>query len=218
MFNSKRHWFYFNLILLLLLHFIPFLSVPIKWFETYFHELSHGLAAILTGGEIVNLKIRLNGSGECITRGGMAFIISFAGYSGAACFGLLFSKIYLSCKKNLVTLASLLVFISLILVTILYVRDLITFAICTFILILIYCSMRYLKLKQKNMLGLFIAMSIIFNAIKSPLYLFDGQHRGDGARLADMTFIPEFIWIAIWFSWGALMLFYLWRSLYAKHL
>jgi hypothetical protein len=34
----------------------------------------------------------------------------------------------------------------------------------------------------------------------SPLYLLDGQARGDGAALADLTFIPEVIWVAIWFS------------------
>ena len=41
---------------------------------------------------------------------------------------------------------------------------------------------------------------MLINSLMSPLYLLDGQARGDGAALADLTFIPEVIWVAIWFS------------------
>jgi len=45
----------------------PLLNLPFLWSETFFHEISHGLAALLTGGTIHNIALNFNGSGVCTT-------------------------------------------------------------------------------------------------------------------------------------------------------
>ena len=58
---------------------IPIISIPFKWLDSYFHEISHGIAALVTGGEIIRIQLFTNGAGLCTTRGGSAFFISFFG-------------------------------------------------------------------------------------------------------------------------------------------
>jgi hypothetical protein len=40
------------------------------------------------------------------------------------------------------------------------------------------------------------------NSIKSPWYLIDGRNFGDGAALANLTGLPEILWVFIWFMIG----------------
>ncbi|NBV54813.1 MAG: hypothetical protein EBR79_03775, partial [Proteobacteria bacterium] len=63
------------------------LGWPLKWAETFYHELSHGLACILTGGRVRRIELNLNGSGVCTTQGGWRLPILLAGYTGAALWG-----------------------------------------------------------------------------------------------------------------------------------
>ena len=53
---------------------------------------------------------------------------------------------------------------------------------------------------------------ILLNSVSSPYYLLDGRHIGDGATLATMTFIPEMLWVFIWFSIAVLALYSLYKS------
>ena len=49
--------------------------------------MSHGLAAILTGGKIVAMEVSTNLGGKCQTTGGNAIIIASAGYVGSLLWG-----------------------------------------------------------------------------------------------------------------------------------
>lgn len=60
---------------------------PLKMLVVFFHELSHGLAAIFTGGEIVRIELDSRQGGLCVTRGGWRFIITSAGYLGSMLWG-----------------------------------------------------------------------------------------------------------------------------------
>lgn len=97
---------------------------PLKLLVIYLHELSHGLAAILTGGSIKQLNVSPQMGGFAVTLGGSRFAILTAGYLGSLLFGvaLLFAALrgeadrYVTASLGAVTL----------LVTLLYVRDLFT--------------------------------------------------------------------------------------------
>lgn len=54
--------------------------LPVKYLTVFFHELSHGLAAVLTGGQIVRIELSRNLGGVCWTAGGIRFIVITAGY------------------------------------------------------------------------------------------------------------------------------------------
>ena len=61
--------------------------LPVKLLTVFFHELSHGLAAILTGGRIVSIDLNLNQGGVCTHQGGWFLIVASAGYLGSLLWG-----------------------------------------------------------------------------------------------------------------------------------
>lgn len=63
------------------------LLLPIKYLTVFFHELSHGLAAVLTGGSIARIELSANLGGVCWTSGGIRFIVISAGYLGSLIWG-----------------------------------------------------------------------------------------------------------------------------------
>lgn len=75
---------------LLLVLWDSFLVYPFRLFVVFLHEISHGLAAVLTGGSIVSIGLSFDEGGVCLTRGGWPFLILNAGYLGSLLFGALF--------------------------------------------------------------------------------------------------------------------------------
>lgn len=63
------------------------LVYPLKILVVFFHELSHGMAAVLTGGEIVEIQVVAGQGGHCVTRGGSRFLTLSAGYLGSSIWG-----------------------------------------------------------------------------------------------------------------------------------
>ncbi len=62
---------------------------PFKLFGTFVHEWCHAIVAIATGGQVKQLQINADLSGETFTTGGWLLPIFSAGYVGAACVGAL---------------------------------------------------------------------------------------------------------------------------------
>ena len=60
---------------------------PVRLFVTFVHEAGHSLAALLTGGQIIEFTVSPDGSGLARTAGGDPALILPAGYLGAALFG-----------------------------------------------------------------------------------------------------------------------------------
>jgi len=60
---------------------------PLKLFVVLLHESSHGLAALATGGRIVEIRVFPQEAGLTVTTGGNAFLITSAGYVGSMLFG-----------------------------------------------------------------------------------------------------------------------------------
>ena len=101
------------------------LIYPIKLFVVILHEFSHGLAAVLTGGEIVKIEINERVGGVCWTRGGSRFLVASAGYLGSIVWGGLILTIAARSKYDKIlgmVTGALLIFVSL-----LYIRNLFGF-------------------------------------------------------------------------------------------
>ena len=60
---------------------------PVKVFVVLLHEMSHGLAALLTGGSIVKILVSPDLGGVCTTRGGWDLLVIPAGYLGSMALG-----------------------------------------------------------------------------------------------------------------------------------
>lgn len=66
----------------------PFIK-PFRFFVVLVHEVNHAAAALLSGGEVVEMRTHWNESGHTLTRGGFFPLISAAGYVGSALWGAL---------------------------------------------------------------------------------------------------------------------------------
>ncbi|MGR9105830.1 MAG: M50 family metallopeptidase, partial [Gammaproteobacteria bacterium] len=62
---------------------------PLKLLVVFFHEGSHALATVASGGSVDELVIVKNQGGHVLSRGGNRFVILSAGYLGSLCWGVL---------------------------------------------------------------------------------------------------------------------------------
>ena len=84
----KGHW---QLLLLTTLVFALWQTpvvVPLKILIVFFHEASHAIATILTGGKVLSLSISANQGGEVWSQGGNRFITLTASYLGSLLIGI----------------------------------------------------------------------------------------------------------------------------------
>ena len=100
------------------------LVFPLKILVVFMHEVSHGLAALLTGGRIDVISLSSTQGGHAITRGGNVFLILSAGYVGSLLIGGMLFVVAVRTQADRVVLA--LCGALTLLVAALYIRD--TFA------------------------------------------------------------------------------------------
>lgn len=203
--------YFILLFIALILHWLPFVSLPLKYLETYFHEISHGIAALISGGSVVSIQVHVWGSGLCKTLGGNAFIISFFGYAGASLWGLLIFNLGQSKHKNVLIYIGVLQ--ALLVTTLLFwARDMVTILILLGLIALFALSLRKIKGVWLTWLFQLIGISLMLNALRSPMFLIDGRARGDGAALAELTYVPEIIWVVVWFTVAIGCLYVSWKN------
>jgi len=201
----QKYQFWLYLFTAFLILQLPIISVPFKWLESYFHEISHGISALVTGGTIVQIQLFPNGAGLCTTRGGLSFVISFMGYAGAIFWGTLIYAIA-SVHQRIAQVFSGLVICLLILSLVFWVRDILSFIIVTVLLVIFVAQFKLPKSNYLQMALKLTGILVLVNSLYSPWYLIDGRSLGDGAALAELTMIPEFIWVLIWSLLGLLSL------------
>ncbi len=195
-----------------ILSFVPFIRIPFSWVMTYFHEISHGIGSLITGGSVVKIQLHLMGSGICYTIGGIRFVVLQAGYVGAVVWGILIYRMADGMRKKGVNLIAVFLAVLVAVTTILYGRDVITWSI---LLVLFGLFVSIVKLHEPSFVKLslkFIGVYVLLDAIRAPLQLIDGRHYGDGAKLSDLTMIPEFFWVVLWMVTGGYGVWYLWKS------
>ncbi len=94
---------------------------PIKLFVVILHEFSHGLAAVVTGGEIVKIEINPEIGGFCWTRGGNRAVTLSAGYVGSIVLGALIVLITSRTKYD--NILGIVIGTLLIVLTLLFIRN-----------------------------------------------------------------------------------------------
>ncbi len=61
--------------------------LPLKIFVVFMHEVSHALAAVATGGRIVEIQVNPQQGGHALIQGGNRFLTLTAGYLGSLLWG-----------------------------------------------------------------------------------------------------------------------------------
>ncbi len=142
---------------------------PLSFYVTSVHEICHGLAAILTNGEIVEINLH-NKGGVATTKGGIFPIISMAGYVGTAIIGALL--LFLSQKEKWIDIFLIIFSITMIILNTMYINSYTnTYYISSMVLsISILFSVRVSFTRQ---IGVFLSALFIFDSFTdAKIYLF----------------------------------------------
>ena len=171
---------------------------PLKIFVVLLHEISHGLAAILTGGSIVSIHLSADQGGVCLTRGGSRFLILSAGYLGSLFFGSLLVLVAARSRRDRVVVA--LLGFALVAVTLLFVRTLFGFAYGLVAGAALLLAARKLPEPVSDaILKVLGAVSCLYAVwdIASDILLRDVPG-SDASALARLTGIPATLWGLLW--------------------
>ena len=174
----------FYLVVSYLIGFLPFVGLPFLWLGTYFHELSHGVAALLSGGSIISLNLSVNGTGHCITSGGSLFLISISGYLGSALSGYILYKLSGLFKADVCRVIGSIICTSIFLVFILYASNLITYLILSLLFIYMLCVTSCLGNRYFNFFIKLTGISVLSESLLSPLILIFRSGNSDASNLA----------------------------------
>lgn len=98
------------------------LLYPVKLLVVFFHEASHALATVLSGGSVEELVIVKGQGGYVLSHGGNRFVILSAGYLGSLAFGALIYVLAVKSRHDRMIM-SILAF-TVILITVLYANSL----------------------------------------------------------------------------------------------
>jgi len=190
---------------------------PLKVFVVLLHEISHGLAAIATGGSIQRIGIEWNEGGYCFCPGGNAFLTLSAGYLGSLVWGALLLLIANgAAKRHRVTLFTIGTIIAV--VTVLYVRNVFGLVFGAAAGAALIGAARSLTPPWNRgiltVLGLTSCLYAILD-IKSDVIDRPGI-RSDAAMLAELTHVPTMVWGFLWIGIALAVCFVLGRRIWRK--
>jgi hypothetical protein len=174
--------------------------LPLKILVVFFHELSHGIMAMLTGGEIVRIEVVAQEGGLCVTRGGNRFLTLSAGYVGSLIWGGLL--LVLASRSRLDRTVSATVGMLLMLATLIWVRPLVSFGFLFGLtaggaLLAIGCFLSHaLNDFLLKVIGL---TSCLYALLDIKIDIIDRPYlKSDAAMLAEEFGLPTVFWGLLW--------------------
>jgi len=188
------------LLLLVIVLWHTWFIYPLKVLVVFFHELSHGLAALLTGGSIVRIELVAQEGGICWTAGGSRFIVLSAGYLGSLLWGagLLLAAARGRADRAICTGLGIL----MLLVALLWVRPVFSFGFAFTVLTGAALVAIGIKLHEDisdfvlKLIGLssilYVPLDIISDTLARP------GMPSDARMLGEMTWIPGVVWGVLW--------------------
>ena len=194
----SHHWQLFALTALIFALWQTPLVLPLKILVVYLHELSHGIAAIATGGDIEQLNVSPKVGGFALTRGGSRFVVLSAGYLGSLLIGMALLVAALRSEADRYVMAVL--GTVTLLVTALYMRDAftITFAAITGVAMLACAkwlshAVNDLALRVIGLSSMmYVPYDIYDDTIRRP------HLRSDAYMLAEEIGGATMVWGALW--------------------
>ncbi len=177
-----------------------FAVYPFRIFVVFLHEISHGLAAVLTGGAIESIGLSVDEGGVCRTRGGWPFLILNAGYLGSLFWGATFLVLGERRTRSRSAIAAIGAFT--LAATLLYVRTLFGFAyglLAGSALLAVAAKLR--PAVSEVLLAAIGATSALYAVwdIASDVLL-RHSNQSDAAALAALTGIPAVVWGVAWMA------------------
>jgi hypothetical protein len=198
---------------LALLLWDSFALYPFRIFVVFLHEISHGLAALATGGSIVSIGLSFDEGGVCRTRGGWPFLILNAGYLGSLLWGAVFLLVGGRHSKARPVVALIGAFT--LAVTLVYVRTWFGFLYGLAAAIVLLAVATKLRPAVSEVLlaaiGATSGLYAVWDVASDVLLRHSGE--SDAAALAQLTGVPAIVWGAAWIVVSVAVLMYVIRRL-----
>lgn len=179
---------------------VGWLFYPFQLFGTFIHEISHGLAAILTGGNFQRFVVNSDLSGVAWSAGGVRWVVSSAGYIGSAAFGgflVLLAAWRLPANRVLFWLG-----LALGVMCLLFVRNVFGVLSGVALATALVLAAQRLRSQWAEWLLLVLAVQLMLDGINSLLGLVrlsaSSRVVTDAAIMAQATGIPAIVWAVVW--------------------
>ena len=178
---------------------------PLKLLVVFFHESSHALATILTGGKVQEMVVNAKAGGHVLSQGGNRFLSLNAGYLGSLIWGMVIYTFAASTRLDRPFMAFL--GVAIVLITLFYVRN--PFAIffgVTTAAAMILCS-RYLNERINDFILRIIGLTSMIYVL---LDIYDdtisrSHLRSDARMLAEEIGGGTLLWGCLWIVISAVL-------------
>ena len=219
--DRARLMFGVSVAITLLLYFIPFgnyVIYPLLLLSTLAHEMGHGLAAELVGGDFDRFQMWSDGSGVASyiaapSRFGQALIAAggLVGPAIAAAILFVLARNAKNARRVFVAIALLLTLLLL-----LYVRNLFGFGFVALLTISALLIARIVTDEMAQLLLVFVAVQLALAVFSRSDYLFTPVAETSGGRMpSDVAQISAALYLPYWFwgaACGAFSVLVLWRG------
>ncbi len=206
----KGHW---QLIAITLAVFVLWqtpLMLPLKILVVFMHELSHAIAAWITGGSVESISVSPRQGGLTVTRGGNGFLLTSAGYIGSLLIGVLLFTAALRSRADRQMMAVL--GVVMLVVTGLYMREIFALAFGVAAGAAMLASARFLSARVNDLALRVIGLT---SMVYVPFDIFDDTIARSGAEsdayaMSQTYGGPVMFWGGLWLL---LSLLVIWNSL-----
>lgn len=176
---------------------------PFKLLAVMGHETGHALAAKLVGGDVNQVTVRLNQSGECLSsipEGFFARVLVYSGgYVGSCVIAVLLLVLTFRFNARRIMLGAAAIWLTV--MALFYGRDLFTLGFCLGMAVLFAAGARFLPLELVGAVNLFIATFTALYAamdLKDDLWTREVRAMSDAQLLANVTIVPAIVWAFLW--------------------
>ncbi|PZR11976.1 MAG: hypothetical protein DI536_16765 [Archangium gephyra] len=176
---------------------------PFKLLAVMGHETGHAIASLIVGGSVEQVTLRLDESGQCLSRipdGFFAQVAVYsAGYVGSAVISVLLLVLSFRFNARRAMLAAACAWLGL--MGIFYARDAFTLFFSLGMAVAFGAGARWLPVNVVGGVNIFIASFTALYAVmdlKDDLWNSAVRAQSDASLLADLTIVPAIVWAALW--------------------
>ena len=174
---------------------------PLKVFVVFLHEISHGLAAVATGGSIQQITLSPRLGGACYCPGGNAFLTLSAGYLGSLMWGGVILEAGQRAGRKCHRVVRILG-VCVVLLTFLFVRGIFGFSFgVLFGLGLVFLAQQLSAKANRTLLTVLGLTSCLYAVLDIKGDILDRPHLpSDAFMLAELTGVPTLAWGVLWIT------------------